>query len=118
MYVTSTDRIIGTEREAVGEGWKSRRLMLASEGRPYSLHETQVAAGTSLHLKYARHSETVYCVAGRSELEDVATGTLTKIGPGSLYCAAVGDEHRLRIDETSTFICVFDPPLIGQEEAD
>lgn len=118
MYVTSTDRIIGTEREAVGDGWKSRRLLLASEGRPYSLHETEVAAGTVLHLKYANHSETVYCVGGRSELEDVATGKSIEVGPGSLYCAAVGDEHRLRIRESSKFICVFDPPLIGQEEAD
>lgn len=110
--------LAGSEREAVGEGWKSRRYLLARDGRPFSFHETTVTAGAELRFCYRNHAETVYCVHGRATLEDLASGTLHDIRPGALYVAAPGDDHVLRIEEDTTFVCVFDPPLIGQEEAD
>ena len=118
MYVTSSSTIAGTEREARGEGWRSRRLVLARDGRPVSVHETLVRSGTVLELCYAHHTETVYCVAGRAVLTDRSDGRSHDIVAGSLYCARVGDDHRLEIVDDCTFVCVFDPPLVGQEEAD
>jgi L-ectoine synthase len=118
MYVTSSSAVAGTDREAHGEGWHSRRLVLARDGRPVSVHETRVRSGTVLDLCYSHHTETVYCVSGRARLTDHSDGRSHDIVAGCLYCARVGDDHRLEIIEDCTFVCVFDPPLVGQEEAD
>ena len=118
MFITSVEAVIGTGRDVSGAGWSSRRLVLSEDGMPYSVHETIVRSGTELRLHYERHSETVYCIEGDATLEDVAEGTVTPISPGVLYSVAVGDEHVLRVRSCARFVCIFDPPLVGQEEAD
>lgn len=59
MFTRSVEEILGTERDVHGEGWKSRRLVLAEDGLPFSVHETLVEAGRSLRFTYRAHSETV-----------------------------------------------------------
>ena len=118
MLTRHVREIVGTEREAEGPGWKSRRLLLAGEGRPFSLHETTVDAGAELAFNYRRHAETVYCVEGRGTLEDRNAGRTIPLEPGRFYVAAIGDDHVIRAETTIRFLCVFDPPLEGQEEAD
>ena len=118
MYCTSVDAVIGTNRDASGQGWKSRRLVLASENRPYSVHQTTVSAGSRLRFCYERHSETVYCLAGAAKLTNLNDGRSYDIGPGVLYLVTIGDDHQLDVFEECIFICIFDPPLRSQEEAD
>ena len=118
MYCTSVDAVIGTSRDASGKGWKSRRLLLASEGRPFSLHETTVAAGSKLRFCYEHHSETVHCLKGDATLTEMATGETHSIGPGFLYSVTIGEDHQLDVKEECVFLCIFDPPLRGREEAD
>lgn len=118
MFTRSIAEILGTERDVSGEGWKSRRLVLAGDGLPFSLHETIVDAGGELRFSYRSHSETVYCVSGSGSVEDVARGRTTALQPGSLYSVGVGDEHVLRTVTEMKFLCVFAPPLRAQEEAE
>lgn len=118
MYCTSVDAVIGTIRDASGEGWKSRRLLLASEERPYSVHQTTVAAGSRLRFCYRHHSETVYCLRGVATLINLEDGQRYNIEPGALYSMNIGEDHQLEVTEECVFICIFDPPLQGQEEAD
>jgi L-ectoine synthase len=118
MFHRSVGEILGGERDVQGEGWRSRRLVLAGDGLPFSLHETTIEAGQTERVAYAAHTETVYCVAGRASVEDVAAGVVVELRPGSLYSVGVGDEHVVRVEEETTFICVFTPPLTGREEAD
>jgi L-ectoine synthase len=118
MFSRSVEEVVGTERDVHGEGWRSRRLVLAEDGLPFSLHETTVAAGTTLRFTYRAHSETVYCVEGRGSLEDVARGVTVPLGPGSLYEVGIGDDHVVRAETEVRFVCVFVPPLVGAEEAD
>ena len=117
LYRTLND-LIGTDREAIGAGWRSRRFLLAEDGLPFSLHETTVASGTELYLCYENHSESVYCIAGKASVEDVAANRILPIEPGTFYVARIGDEHVLRTETDTKFICVFEPALQGQEEAD
>ena len=117
LYKTVRD-LIGTEREAQFAGWKSRRFLLAEDGFPFSVHETTVAAGTELRMNYQNHSETVYCVEGKASVEDLGEGKVFPIAPGTFYTVARGDDHILRIEENTKFLCVFEPPLEGDEEAD
>lgn len=118
MYCTSVDAVIDTDRDASGEGWKSRRLMLANEGRPYSVHQTTVAAGSRLRFCYEHHSETVYCLTGTALLTNLHDGRRYEVEPGVLYSVIAGDNHQLDVSEECVFICIFDPPLQGKEEAD
>lgn len=118
MLYKHVSELIGTEREANGDGWKSRRFFLAEDGLPFSVHETTVAAGTELHINYEHHSETVYCISGKASIEIVAEGKTLPLVPGTCYSMGIGDEHILRIEEETKFLCVFEPALKGQEEAD
>ena len=117
MIHTSLKQIEGTEREVEGDGWRSRRLLLARDGLPYSVHDTLVGAGTELRLRYARHRETVYCLEGRGTLVDVAADESITVEPGVLYSIGTGRDYVLTLDRDSRFLCVFDPPLEGTEEA-
>ena len=93
-------------------------LLVGGRWPPFSLHETTVAAGTELHLNYQNHSESVYCVAGKATVEDISKNRILPIEPGTFYSAGIGDEHILRIEKDTMFLCIFEPALKGIEEAD
>jgi L-ectoine synthase len=118
MFSRNVQEIIGTPRDVHGEGWKSRRLVLAGDGLPFSVHETTVAAGACLRFAYRAHSETVYCIEGRGTVEDVAAGMVHQLEPGTLYSVGIGDDHILKAETEIKFLCIFEPPLVGTEEAD
>ncbi len=117
IYRTVSD-LIGTPREASGEGWRSRRFLLADDGLPFSVHETTVAAGSELRFNYTRNSESVYCISGKASVELVSEGRVMDVLPGTFYSVGVGEEHVLRIEEETKFLCIFEPPLEGQEAAE
>lgn len=118
MLARDVRDIIGTERDVHGEGWMSRRLVLAGDGLRYSVHETIIEAGTTLRFTYRSHRETVYCVAGDGSVRSVATDEAWPIRPGSLYSVGVGDDHIVTARSELKLLCIFDPPLEGREEAD
>ena len=98
-------------------GWKSRRLILAGDGLKYSVHETTLDAGVDLNFKYEAHRETVYCMEGEGSITNVATGQTWPITAGTLYTVGIGDTHIVRSNTGMKLLCIFDPPLAGQEEA-
>lgn len=115
MIVRSLEEVAGTDRDVQGEGWRSRRLLLASDAMGFSLHDTTVAAGSELELEYRHHLEACYCVEGSAELEDLATGERHAIGPGVAYALDRHDRHVLRISSDLRLVCVFNPALTGSE---
>jgi L-ectoine synthase len=118
MFSRCVQEIIGSVRDVHGEGWKSRRLVLAGDGLPFSVHETTVEAGAVLRFTYRFHSETVYCIEGRGTVEDAVQGKMVRLMPGCLYSVGIGDDHILRAETEIKFLCIFEPPLKGAEEAD
>jgi L-ectoine synthase len=115
MIVRTLDEVRGTERDVAGEGWRSRRLLLAADGMGFSLHDTTVAAGEQLELEYRHHLEACYVVEGEAELTDHATGTRHRLRPGSVYALDRHDAHTLRVESDLRLVCVFTPPLTGAE---
>lgn len=107
-----------TERDVRDEGWRSRRLLVAEDGLPYSFHITVLDRGARLQFEYARHRETVYCVEGSGTMRDLTAGEVFALEPGSLYSAGIGEPHEVVAETDMTLVCVFDPPLEGTEEAD
>jgi L-ectoine synthase len=115
MIVRSLEDVNGTDRDVAGEGWRSRRLLLAGDGMGFSLHDTTVAAGSELNLEYRHHLEACYCVEGSAEIEDLATGQRHAIVPGTAYALDQHDRHVLRVSTELRLVCVFNPALAGTE---
>ena len=118
MIVRRLTDLDGTARDTKADTWRSRRLLLADDGMGFSLHETTMAAGTETAMWYKHHLEAVYCVAGRGEIEDLATGEVHEIVDGVMYALDRHDRHVLRVHDEMRLICVFDPPCVGGETHD
>ena len=119
MIVRNIKDIIGTENDVSTETWTSRRVLLKKDGMGFSFHETIIFPGTETHIWYQNHVEAVFCIEGDGEIETVADGKVYKLGPGVVYALNNNDEHYLRGGkEPLRVICVFNPPLSGQEVHD
>lgn len=115
MKIRRLEDLEGTERETRAETWKSRRLVLADDEVGFSFHDTVLYAGTSTEMWYRNHIESVYCIEGKGELKDIATGEVHEITPGTLYLLDEHDKHELTAIEDLRMMCVFNPPLTGEE---
>ena len=115
MIVRTLDEAKDTDREVSTETWVSRRLLLADDGMGFSLHDTTIRAGSEIPMCYRNHLEAVYCVAGRGSVEVVATGLRFDIRNGTVYALDQHDDHILRAETDMRMVCVFNPPVTGQE---
>jgi L-ectoine synthase len=119
MILRKLGEILGTWRHASGDGWESRRIVLADDEMGYSMHDTLVKEGAELHLEYKNHLEANYCIEGVGEVENVATGERHAIEPGTMYALNNHDKHILRATKGDLrLICAFSPALSGRETHD
>jgi len=118
MIVRTLKEIIGTKRDKKAENgnWVSRRFLLKDDNMGFSFHETTIFAGTETLIWYKHHLEAVYCVAGKGELERLDTNEIIKIEDGTMYALSGHEKHLLRASEDLRLICVFNPPLTGNED--
>lgn len=115
MIVRTLAELEGSERDVAGPTWRSRRLLLAGDGMGFSLHDTILHAGTETRMHYKHHLEAVYCVEGEGELEDLDSGRVWPIAPGTMYALDRHDRHVLRARTRLRMICAFNPPVTGGE---
>ena len=116
MIVRSLEEIAGSDRDVSGPGWKSRRLLLASDGMGYSLNDTIILEGASLTLEYKHHLEACYCIEGEGDITALGDGTTHKLQPFTVYALDQNDRHTVRATNGDMrLVCVFNPPLTGQE---
>ena len=118
MKVRSLSDLEGTDRDVRAETWKSRRFILADDKVGFSFNDTILYAGTRTHMHYKNHIESVYCIEGRAEIEDVKTGEVHEITAGTMYLLDEHDEHVLTVHEDVRMMCVFTPALTGREVHD
>ena len=118
MIVRSFDELTDTDRHVKTKNWESKRIVLAKEGVGFSLHETVLKAGAVNDFWYANHVEAVVCVEGEGELLDKETGQNYQITPGTMYLLDGHERHQLRPTTRMRMICVFNPPVTGQEVHD
>jgi L-ectoine synthase len=118
MIVRRLEELKGTDREVHAKTWTSRRLLLADDRMGFSLHDTILHAGTETRMCYRNHLEAVYCIAGSGSIEVIATGEVFEIEAGTVYALDQHDEHILRARTELRMVCVFNPPLVGQETHD
>jgi L-ectoine synthase len=118
MIVTNLKSAEENGRKIVSDGWASVRLLLQQEGMGFSFHITTIFAGADLKMHYKNHLESVYCISGEGTIEDLATGEVHEIKPGTVYALNSHDKHCLRATSEMTMACVFNPPVTGNEVHD
>ncbi|WP_037254577.1 ectoine synthase [Roseobacter sp. SK209-2-6] len=116
MIVRSLTDIANTDRDVSGPGWKSRRLLLASDGMGFSMTDTIIEDGATLELEYKHHLEACYCIAGRGEVTLAGENNWQPLEPFTVYALDKNDRHQVRaIGGDLRLVCAFNPPLSGQE---
>ena len=118
MIVRTLDEIVGGERDVHAATWNSRRLLLGGDGMGFSLHDTLIHPGSETLIWYQHHLEAVYCIEGDGELEVLPDGPTYQITAGTMYALDGHEKHLLRARSRMRMICVFNPPVTGQEVHD
>jgi L-ectoine synthase len=118
MIVRTLNDLIDTPRDVRGPVWASRRFLLAEDGVGFTLTETSVAAGTEQVLWYKYHVEANYVIEGEGEVENMVTGEVFALSPGSIYVLDQYERHRLKSFSAMRLVCVFTPALTGRETHD
>jgi L-ectoine synthase len=95
--------------------WESTRLALKDDGMGFSFHITTIYKGADFRMHYQNHLESVYCISGKGEIENLNDGKVYEIGPGTIYLLDQHDPHILRAEEEMVMACAFNPPLNGKE---
>ncbi len=115
MIVRDFNELKDTERAVSDAHWTSVRMLLADDGMGFSFHITTLQAGSEHEFHYKHHFESVYCMAGKGSITDLATGKTYAIQPGVMYALDQHDKHRLKADEDLVMACCFNPPVTGKE---
>jgi len=118
MIVKSLNELIDTDRDVRGPVWASRRFLLAEDGVGFTLTETTTEAGAEQVLWYKHHIEANYVIEGEGEVENLTTGEVFALKPGSMYLLDQHDKHRLKSFTRMRLVCVFTPALTGRETHD
>ncbi|MBZ9559121.1 MULTISPECIES: ectoine synthase [Modicisalibacter] len=107
------------EQTAVDEDkFISRRYTLRADGMGHSLHETYIKPGEALHMWYKNHKESVICIEGEGQIEDLTEGGKWDLKPGVMYALDKHQKHILSSEKGMTVLCVFTPSLVGPEDHD
>ena len=104
-----------TDRKVADQRWNSVRLLLAGDGMGFSFHITTIEGGSEHTFHYKNHFESVYCISGEGEIEDLSTGEVHQITPGVMYALNLHDKHTLRARKELVLACCFNPPVTGTE---
>ncbi len=115
MIVRDFNELKDTERAVSDAHWTSVRMLLADDGMGFSFHITTLQAGSEHEFHYKHHFESVYCMAGKGSIADLATGKTYAIQPGVMYALDQHDKHRIKADEDLVMACCFNPPVTGKE---
>lgn len=118
MILRTLQDVEASAADVIGDGWRSLRLLTRADQMGFTLMHTTLAAGMDATLEYRHHLEACLCISGHARIEDLATGEVREISPGTMYALDRHDRHRVHVLEPSVFVCVFNPALTGTETHD
>lgn len=95
--------------------WESTRMLLKEDNMGFSFHITTIYEGADFQMHYKNHLESVYCMSGEGEIENLDDGKTHPISEGTLYILDKHDKHILRAFKEMKLACVFNPPVTGKE---
>jgi len=106
----STRRVVSPDGN-----WESTRMLLKDDNMGFSFHITTIYKGADFRMHYQNHLESVYCMSGTGEIENLEDNKVHPIKEGTLYILDKHDKHILRAHTEMKMACVFNPPLNGKE---
>ena len=117
MQIIRTHELHGTSRDVrcPDGGFRSLRILLRQDGMGFGLHKTIIPKGFPQHWHYTHHLEACYCIQGSGLLENLMTGEKHDIYHDTIYVLDKHDDHLFTAFEEVTLICIFNPPLAGEE---
>lgn len=118
MIVKRLEDVAGTKGEASGEKWYSMRLLHKSDAMGVTITDSTLEAGFEMILWQKNHLEACYCIEGAGTVEELETGIIHQIRPGTLYAMNDHDRHNISATERMRIICTFYPALTGDEKHD
>ena len=92
---------------------KVYRYLIGADGCGFTVSSPRGSVDSILW--YKNHVEANYVLEGEATVEDLTTGEKWEIRPGSLYVVGPRDRHRLLTKGDIYLMCVFNPPLKGDE---
>lgn len=114
MKVINTNTL-SPDRKVKFHSGVSNRILLDSDGMGYTMTKTVITPGKRVFQHYKNHLESCYCVSGRATLTNAITGEEFEIREDVTYVLDKNDPHYFEAHEETVLICVFNPPLTGQE---
>ena len=84
MIVKTLQDVLGTKGEAKGNNWRSLRLLHAEDGMGVTIADGTLEPGFDMVLWQKNHLEACFCIEGRGTVEELDTGTVHEIRPGTL----------------------------------
>ena len=115
MIVTSLEKVQGSERDVAWGKGRSRRFLLECDNMGFSLTDTTIERGATVTLEYRQHLEACYILEGTGRLTDEQTGERYDLAPGVFYAFDKHDRHSVEATQELRLVCVFNPPLKGDE---
>ncbi len=115
MIVTSLASIQGSERDVAWGQGQSRRFLLERDNMGFSFTDTTLERGARVTLQYKKHLESCYVLEGAGQLTNEETGEKHALAPGVLFALDKHDRHSVEATEGLRMVCVFSPPLRGDE---
>ena len=91
------------------------RLLLAQDGAGFSISDVCVTEDMDEVLQYRNHIEANIFLAGGGTVENLSSGEIHEVHAGVTYVVYPEDRHRVRLSAGTRLICVFNPPLQGNE---
>jgi L-ectoine synthase len=118
MIVKGVEDVVGTSGDVRGDRWHSLRLLHGSDAMGVTITDTVLEAGFEMVLWQKNHLEACYCLEGSGTVEELETGKIHQIRPGTLYAMNNHDRHRILVNQRMRLICTFFPALTGDEKHD
>ena len=116
MKTIDVEDLKGTERQVncPKDGFTSYRLLLEKDNFGFTMTKTVIPPNGWQFWHYKNHLEACFCIKGFGQVRTVETGEVNLIYPGVMY-APEYDKHEFMAIEEVELICVFNPPLKGNE---
>lgn len=118
MIVRTTTEITDTDRDVSAGAWRSKRIILAGDGVGFSFHETTIQTDSVSEFHYQHHVEAVWVIEGEGTLTNHETGEQHALAPGTMYLLNGHERHRVTCHQQLRMLCVFNPPVVGNEVHD
>lgn len=121
MKIIRFKELVNTTREVISpnKDFTSYRYLLQKDEMGYTVTKTVIPKNNPVKKwHYKNHLEACYCITGKGLLSNLDTGESYVIKKDDLYVLDKHDCHTFKAIEKTTLICIFNPPLKGQEVHD